>query len=249
MLMHDWNSECQDAVLLIHPMIASADGMRELIANRLGDGYRYLAPDLSGHGEAASATYGSATEEAAGIHAYLTSHGVTHLRLGYGASLGGVVLLQLLKYDGLHFDQLFFEGTSFYTHARLMYVVLRTVFLKKHRKAVADPENSVKKMAGMFGEEAAPALIRRFAAMDERSIRNIVHDCGFVELPPMSEDVQRRCTFAYGDKDFDYKKAMAELPKVYPCARTMVWKGYGHCGRLTADPEGYVATLRDILEG
>ncbi len=31
--------------------------------------------------------------------------------------------------------------------------------------------------------------------MGEESIRNIVHDCGNVDLPPLTEDVQKRCMF------------------------------------------------------
>ena len=75
------------------------------------------------------------------------------LSLEYGASLGGVVLLQLLKYDDIAFNHLFFEGTSFYTNAKLMEGILRMVFLHKHKKAVADPELSMKKMSSMFEEE------------------------------------------------------------------------------------------------
>ena len=69
------------------------------------------------------------------------------------------------------------------------------MFLHKHKKAVADPELSLKKMSSMFGEEAAPLLTKHFISMDEESIRNIVHDCAFVELPPLSGDVQREMRF------------------------------------------------------
>ena len=125
----------------------------------------------------------------------LAEKNITELSLGYGASLGGVVLLQLLKYDDITFNHLFFEGSSFYTNAKLMEWILRTVFLHKHKKAVADPELSVKKMSSMFGEEAAPLLAKHFISMNEESIRNIVHDCAFVELPLLSGDVQRKCVF------------------------------------------------------
>ena len=57
----------------------------------------------------------SASQEAAQIHDWLLEHDITHLSLGFGASLGGVVLSELLKFPDLVFDRLFFEGTSFWT--------------------------------------------------------------------------------------------------------------------------------------
>ncbi len=55
-----------------------------------------------------------------------------YLSLGFGASLGGVVLSELLKFNDLAFDHLFFEGTSFWTGgflASTMEFVLKKVFL------------------------------------------------------------------------------------------------------------------------
>ena len=46
MIMHDWNSEKKDIILLIHPMLSSANGMKTYVADIIGNVYRYLAPDL-----------------------------------------------------------------------------------------------------------------------------------------------------------------------------------------------------------
>ena len=115
MKMHEYapssSSEAPTA-LLIHPMLSSAEGMRLIVADRMGNNLHYLIPDLSSHGEATSTEYRSAAMEANQIRDWLIGHGQTHLSLGFGASLGGIVLLELLKYPDLTFDRLFFEGTS-----------------------------------------------------------------------------------------------------------------------------------------
>ena len=51
------------------------------------------------------------------------------MNLGFGASLGGVVLFELLKFKDLTFDHVFFEGVSFYEKAPLLEFVLTRVFL------------------------------------------------------------------------------------------------------------------------
>lgn len=248
MIMHDWNSDKNSIILLIHPMFSWANGMKVCIADNMGDGYRYLAPDLSAHGDSINATYKSAAEEAEKIHEYLLAHGASHLKMAYGASLGGVVLLQLLKYDDISFDHIFFEGTSFYKYSKLLVRIVLSVFLKKHKKAVQDPELSRKKMAERFGDAGADILADHFIRMNEESITNIVHDCDRIDLPELSEDIQKKSVFAYGDKDTYYKKAKKMQPKTYPAAKLEVWPGYGHCGKLSKDSKNYSDMLKKIAQ-
>ena len=169
------------------------------------------------------------------------------MQLGFGASLGGVVLFELLNYPDLTFDHIFFEGVSFYERAPLLCFVLTSVFLSKHRKAVKDPELSRRKMSAIYGETAGPAMAKRFIAMNEASIRSIIHDCGYVQLPSLPEEMQRRCVFAYGEKDSDLKECKKMLPSKYPVAELKIWPGYAHCGRMTADSENYAAMLKQYM--
>ena len=116
MKMHVYGDYGDDSptVLLVHPMLSSASRMKAAVADHMGSGLRFLIPDLSAHGDEASAPYMSAAAEAAAIHEWLTSHEVRCLSLGFGASLGGVVFFELLRFPDLSFDRLFIEGVSFY---------------------------------------------------------------------------------------------------------------------------------------
>ena len=117
MKMHVYGPCGQDcpAVLIIHPMLSSASSMKAALCDHMGSDLRFLVPDLSAHGDEAGVPYVSAAAEAAAIHEWLASHGVLHLSLGFGASLGGVILFELLRFPDLSFDQLFIEGVSFYS--------------------------------------------------------------------------------------------------------------------------------------
>lgn len=57
MNMHVYGSSADDSptVLLIHPMLSSASGIKIAVADHMGAGLRFLAPDLSAHGDEASA--------------------------------------------------------------------------------------------------------------------------------------------------------------------------------------------------
>ena len=254
MNMHVYGSSADDSptVLLIHPMLSSASRMKTAVADHMGDGLRFLVPDLSAHGDEASAPYVSAAAEAAAIHEWLTSHEVRCLSLGFGASLGGVVFFELLRFLDLSFDRLFIEGVSFYSGgpiSRTGGAILSHIMVAKHRKAVRDPEAGVRKLARLFGEEVARPMAESLAAMSEESIRAIVRDCSRVTLPHLSPDVQRRCTFAYGQKDSDLRLARRTVPRLYPDAELVVWPGWGHCERMSRDSRAYGAMLRNVALG
>lgn len=83
----DLNSNQKETILLIHPMLSSAQGMKSLIADQMGQEFRYIIPDLSAHGQSASTIYESALKESQMIYEYLKDHHIKDLRLAFGASL------------------------------------------------------------------------------------------------------------------------------------------------------------------
>lgn len=254
MKMHVYGpgGENSPAALIIHPMLSSASSMKATLCDHMGPGLRFLVPDLSAHGYEASAPYVSAASEAAAIHEWVASRGLSRLSLGFGASLGGVILFELLRFPDLSFDRLFIEGVSFYSGGPVAQVggsVLSRVMVAKHRKAVRDPKAGARKLARLYGEQAAGSMVASFAAMSEKSIRAIVRDCSHVSLPPLSPDVQRRCTFAYGEKDSDLRLARRVIPRLYPEAELRIWPGSGHCERMSRDSVAYGAMLRNVALG
>jgi len=254
MNMHVYGSSADDSptVLLIHPMLSSASRMKAAVADHMGDGLRFHTGAAPAGGGGPPAPYVSAAAEAAAIHSWLVDHGIRRLALGFGASLGGVVFFELLRFPDLSFDRLFIEGVSFYSGgpiSRTGGAILSHIMVAKHRKAVRDPEAGVRKLARLFGEEVARPMAESLAAMSEESIRAIVRDCSRVTLPHLSPDVQRRCTFAYGQKDSDLRLARRTVPRLYPDAELVVWPGRGHCERMSRDSRAYGAMLRNVALG
>ena len=245
--MLDLNQNKEKVVLLIHPMLSSAHGMKLIIADHMGEEFRYILPDLSAHGELSNEVYESVQKESERIHEYLVNHHIQELALAYGASLGGVVLLQLLAYKDIKVRTAVFEGCSLWEHAKALNFIATSVFLHKHRKAIRNRELAIKKMTGLYGEKAAP-MAERFMQIDEQSLKNIFHDCAFVNPPELSKEEQEACLFLYGSKEFDLRSAKKVLPKKYPYARLKVWDGYGHCTKMSADPAEYGRMLKSEIE-
>jgi len=254
MKMHIYGDYGDDSptVLLVHPMLSSASRMKAAVADHMGAGLRSPARPCPPRGGGPPPPYVSAAAEAAAIHSWLVDHGIRRLALGFGASLGGVVFFELLRFPDLSFDRLFIEGASFYSGgpiSRAGGAILSRIMVAKHRKAVRDPEAGVRKLARLFGEEVARPMAESLAVMSEESIRAIVRDCSRVSLPHLSPDVQRRCTFAYGEKDSDLRLARRTVPRLYPGVELVVWPGRGHCERMSRDSRAYGQMLRDFALG
>ena len=249
MVIHDLYPEKSKVMLLIHPMLASSESMRTFLVEnilKVADEYRYIIPDLSGHGEAMNEVYVSAAEEARILTQYLLEHGVTKIDLGFAASLGGVVLFEMLNRGEIRFRRLVFEGVSFYENSRLGGFLMTKIMLAKQKKGLKDPKLAVRKMSKMFGNQAGGVMAERFLKMDPLSIKSIVRDCSNVRLPKMDAEMQKSCVFSYGEKDSDLRLARRKIPKMYSEARLVVDEGYGHCERMVKDAEGYA---REVMEG
>ena len=227
-------------------MLSSAQGMKSLIADQMGQEFRYIIPDLSAHGQSASDTYESALKESQMIYDYLKDHQIKDMRLGFGASLGGVVLLQLLNHKDIRFGKLVFEGVSLWTNAPLLDVFTRYLLLIKHRKALRNRDIAVHKMVSLYGEKGE-MMADSFIAMDEESIKHISHDCAFVALPNLTLEEQKSCVFFYGSKEFDLLAAKKVVPKKYPHAIFHIWQGYDHCRKITENPRAYSMILRNEI--
>jgi len=242
----DLNSNQKETILLIHPMLSSAQGMKSLIADQMGQEFRYIIPDLSAHGQSASTIYESALKESQMIYEYLKDHHIKDLRLAFGASLGGVVLLQLLNHKDIKFGKLVFEGVSLWTNAPLLDIFTRYLLLIEHRKALRNRDIAVHKMVSLYGEKGE-MMADSFIAMDKESIKHISHDCAFVDLPNLTPEEQKSCVFFYGSKEFDLIAAKKVVPKKYPQAKFHIWQGYGHCRKITENPRAYSMILRNEI--
>ena len=244
MRMYDVNPENEMVILLIHPMLATGKLLQELLAEPMGKEYRYLIPDLSGHGEEITRTYESAKSEAEQIKLYMEQQGISKIKLAFGASLGAVVLMELLQKQEVQIEHLFFEGVSMFENANILTGILKKKFLGKHMKSQKNPVYTIEKMGELYGERAKKTMAEHLMNITEESLQNIIYDCGHVHLPKLSEEQQKKCVFAFGDKDKNLLIAKKKIKKHYPEAELRVWPDCGHCMRLTKNPEGYAKMLK-----
>ena len=243
----DINREGTKIIVIIHPMLSSATGMKEELVDCIGGDYRYIIPDLAGHGET-KGEYNSVEEEAKKIIEYLLQNGITKVLFGYGASLGGVVLLKIFENEAISFGKCVFEGCSLWENSYILEFVLKNIFVWKHRKALKNRKLAEEKISKLYGVRAGRVMADTFIQMSENSIKNIIHDCSNVDIPKLSKEEQEKCIFCYGEKEFDLRGARKVIPKKLPYVKVKMWKGYDHCEKVTKDNGKYCEFLIEEIE-
>ena len=103
-------------------------------------------------------------------------------------------------------------------------------------------------MGELYGKDFAEDFANQFIGMSETSIKNIAVNCGDNQHAVLPVGKQKKCTFAYGSKDFNVPKAKKGCKKYYPDAKFILWEGFGHCEKITADTESYIKILKEYLK-
>lgn len=242
----DINNENKNVVLLIHPISFTPEGMKKMVADQMSDKYRYIIPELSCHGSSTD-RFESAEAETKKIADLLLHNNIEEIDLAFTASLGGAVLLNLLSDKRIKIKKCIFEGCSFTQRTRFLEIIVRKTVIGYYKKSKKDRNFAFDLVAKQTGEELAEVIADSFIKMDERSVKNIIHTCGFVKIPDLSKEDQEKCIFCYGLEDYTLKDAKKIMPKRLSEAKLKIWEGYNHCEIIAKDNEAYCKFLESEI--
>jgi pimeloyl-ACP methyl ester carboxylesterase len=95
MTIHEFGTENEETILLIHPSVVMWDYF-EYVVPLLEKDYHIVIPALPGYDEEEPGDFTSVEEIAAELAGWLKEHGCTSLSLVYGCSMGGSIVLRML---------------------------------------------------------------------------------------------------------------------------------------------------------
>lgn len=165
-------------ILLIHGMWMIHEMMLPYV-DKLRDDYHIIAPDLTGHGSD-TGRFESAQKEASEIVDWLVQNQMTELALVFGASLGGVIAMDVISNETvLHTHCAVMEGASL-TRVRGVEWLFRAMFcaMKKHPETIANMYASLPEL----DEDAGRMLSDTMARTDKEMLSNLVHSATVIRL-------------------------------------------------------------------
>ena len=241
-MISEYGRKDAPCVVLIHPMLTSAEMMYDIIGSRLKGEYRIIAPDQGSHGRSRR-EFVSSEDEAARLHDYLVSEGITKIALVYGASLGAVCATKLTKFKDIEIKELYLDGVPF--AKRPAYVApLMTVIVYAWKKLGKSAGKVLSRVYGSAGGAMAECLYK----MDHRILSRIFRDCTAGCEIEADSRMQKHIFFDYGEKELSCYYGYKTEKKLYPGAKFFIHRGYSHCTYLVRNPDRYVARLEKIIQ-
>ena len=152
--------------------------------------------------------------------------------------------MELLKHKDIKIVKALFEGCSLCQNASILEFIIRNIVLYERKKAIKNSDSANRKIISIYGETMGRMMAENLIRIDKQSIKNICHDCAFVELPKLSEAEQKRCIFCYGSKEINLKYAKKVIFNEYPYAALRIWDGQNHCTKITTNIEEYCKTIK-----
>ena len=236
------NKENKKTILLIHPLGFTAEAMKNLIADKLPSDYRYIIPELAGHGKSKE-VFKSTEIEAKKIENYLLEKGIREIDLALGASLGGLVLLNLLNSKKIKFNKCIFEACSLSEGSKIKEILARKFVMDKQKKALKDRKFALDEIEKFYGKQWSNIIADTLIGMDKKSVTNLVKTFVYAKVPKLSKADQEKCIFCYGSEEFNLKDSKKILEKKLPKVKVKIWKGYNHCEIIAKDNLKYCKFL------
>lgn len=240
------NKENKKTILLIHPLGFNAEAMKNLIADKLPSDYRYIIPELAGHGKSKE-VFKSTEIEAKKIENYLLEKGIREIDLALGASLGGLVLLNLLNSKKIKFNKCIFEACSLSEGSKIKEILARKFVMDKQKKALKDRKFALDEIEKFYGKKWSNIIADTLIGMDKKSVTNLVKTFVYVKVPKLSKADQEKCIFCYGSEEFNLKDSKKIIEKELPNVKVKIWKSFNYCEILARNSSYYCRFLEGEL--
>ena len=99
-----------------------------------------------------------------------------------------------------------------------------------------------------YGRDIAEHMADTFLQFNKTSIRNIGNACVVGDTTILTEDMQKRIWFDWGEKELYTKTSKPLVEKLYPNAHIIVREGYEHCEYMMKENEEYIRNIQRIIQ-
>ena len=247
MHIHTHGSKGDPVIIILHPMGITGEKMYEVVGTKFRGEYYFITPDMGGHGSE-KRKFRSARAEAAALHNYLLQKGLTQIRLLYGASLGCAVSLHLLRYEDLNIEHAYLDGAPVARLSAVMRKIFAPVLVWQQDMIIRNREKGISDFVKRYGRDIAEHMADSFLKFDKESIYHIGRDCVVGNIPDLPQEIQKRISFDWGEKELYTKTSMPLVRKIWPNAEVIVRPGMEHCEAMAQVPD-YVEKIEERMTG
>lgn len=221
--------------------------------------YRICTVTYNGHHQGGK-PFTTRQQEAGEIAEGLKEHGVSHIAMVYGQSMGsevGAELIRQLPEFGITYGCAFFDGAPMIRLSKPYKAFMRFKFgmiLRLIRNGRIDRilnMGIVKSMTAGDGgslRKTIAGMQPTACCLNKQSLANVVECCYTFDYPLANRPETDRWYFLYAKEEKACKICLKPVQKAYPRAGYSILEGYGHLTYSLRNTEEYAALLQSWLK-
>ncbi len=233
------------AVLFFHAMGVTGNSS-ERVAEVLKDEYFCIMPTSTVYCKGQK--YASKDDEIRQIEEFLKEQNIRKLALVVASSIGADLAIAFMSQTKIEVEHAFFDGGQFAKINKatrrfmtpFLYAAIKSLYLSKGK--------TLGKIMWCADDEIKPYFIEAGKNLTYGNIRRQMSDSLRNEpFLPLSEDMQKRTYFEFGDKE-EHFKYRGDVMATYKCANFPIFAGHNHMQYQIKDPKGYGEMLKQIAK-
>ena len=233
MTLHEFGTENEKTVVLIHPALVMWDYF-EYVIPLLQDRYHLIIPALPGYDEDAPGDFTSVEQIAAEMAERLSARGIREIACIYGCSMGGAVVTRFLADDHIKVRSAVIDGGI--TPYQLPWIVTRLIAVRDFLMVYMGKLGGIRLLEKAFtsdeySEDDLKYIEKVLKFVSAKTIRRTFDSCNNYDMPKLIRTSCPHIEYWYAQTEARARKwDIAYIRKNFPNTRFRVFKEIGHGG-------------------
>ena len=251
MTYHEFGTENQRVILLIHPAVVMWDYF-EYVVPMLENDFHLIIPALPGYDPDQKDDFTSIEDITEAIEKWLKDKKIPEVECIYGCSMGGAVVTKLLSNNVIHFKHAVMDGGI--TPYQLPRIITRFIALRDFIMISMGKLGGIKMLEKAFSTDKLSEEDIRYEAkvLEMISYRTIWRTFDSANNYAMPERAVTDCPFIeywFADaEEKDRKWDIAYIRKAFPGTRFVRFRNTGHGGLAPFYPEKIAKGIRKLCK-
>lgn len=248
MEMKEFGIHNEKIIVLIHGACASWE-MWENQIKSLENNYHVIVPVLNGHNLAVKSEFVSPQQEATEIIDFFDRRGINKIFLLGGASLGGMLTIEILSRRNEFAEYAFIESAPIIPYGKLRIAALVRFGKITTKMTVSDSPIIRKWMDNRYDDSKMMEMAKQIISnMSKSSMNNILKIAYAYELKESAKSIKAESLVVYGEKEAAvFRKSAILISKTIPKAKLVCMEGFAHGELSIAAPDKYIELLHKLV--
>ena len=246
MTIHEFGTENQQVIVLIHPSVVMWDYFEKVIPI-LEKKYHLIVPALPGYDPDQNENFTSVEEIAAELETWLIAHEYCDISCLYGCSMGGSIVVRMLADHKIKIVNAVIDGGI--TPYQLPYLITRCIVVRDFLMIYMGKLGGIKLLTKAFAADDYSvddlqyiAKVLRF--MNAKTVWRTFESCNNYSMPNTFDASETNMEYWFAEKELKERKwDIAYIRKHFRHCRFRKLHDIGHGGLAVVKPELFAKAI------